>query len=59
MQGKNTENRIKASRKLAATPKYISPNQLTLAGFETPFAQQLTKNNRWVKLASLFLGMRW
>jgi transposase, IS5 family len=38
-------------RKHASTPNYISPNQLTLLGFETPFEQKLTKNNRWLKLA--------
>ena len=41
----------KVSKKCASTPKYISPNQLTLAGFETPFAQKLTSNNRWIKMA--------
>ena len=41
----------KVSKKCATTPKYISPNQLTLLGFETPFAQKLTTNNRWVKMA--------
>jgi len=39
------------AKKLAATPKYISPAQLTLAGFETPFDQQLRPGNRWVHLA--------
>ena len=42
---------FKVSKKCASTPKYISPNQLTLAGFETPFAQKLTFNNRWIKMA--------
>ncbi len=41
----------KAVRKRASTPTYVSPNQLTLCGFETPFAQKLNKNNRWVKMA--------
>ena len=41
----------KVSKKCASTPKYISPNQLTLAGFETPFAQKLTAENRWIKMA--------
>lgn len=53
MQGKNPENRKKTSRRLAASLHYISPNQLTLEGFETPFEQKLTKENRWVKLAEL------
>lgn len=47
MQGKS----LKASKKLASTPRYVSPNQLTLAGFETPFVQKLTTENRWVKMA--------
>jgi len=41
----------KSPKKLAAKPAYLSPNQLTLAGFETPFVNQLNKDNRWVKLA--------
>jgi IS5 family transposase len=40
-----------SSKKLAATPKYVSPTQLRLAGFETPFDQQLSPDNRWVRLA--------
>jgi transposase, IS5 family len=47
MQGKSN----KSPKKLAAKPLYISPNQLTLAGFETPFVNQLNKDNRWVKMA--------
>jgi IS5 family transposase len=43
----------KAVRKRASTPLYVSPNQLTLCGFETPFEQALTTSNRWVKLSSL------
>ena len=53
MQGKNQEKPIKSSRRLASTQKYISPNQLTLDGFETPFEHQLTIENRWVKLSKL------
>jgi transposase, IS5 family len=49
MQGKI----VKSTRKRAASSKYISPNQLVLAGFETPFTQLLTKDNRWVKLSSV------
>jgi hypothetical protein len=41
----------KTIKKGASTPKYVSPNQLTLCGFETPFAQALTTENRWVKLS--------
>ena len=43
----------KAVRKRASTPVYVSPNQLTLRGFETPFEQALTSANRWVKLSRL------
>jgi len=53
VQGKNQENPIKSNRRLASTQKYVSPNQLTLDGFETPFEHQLTTENRWVKLARL------
>ena len=31
--------------------RYTPQSQLSLEGFETPFVQQLDKNNRWVKLA--------
>lgn len=48
MQGKIT----KPTKKLAATPQYVSPSQLTFAGFETPFERELNKDNRWIKLAS-------
>lgn len=41
----------KASKKRASKHAYISQNQLTLEGFETPFAKQLRKDNRWVILA--------
>ena len=47
MQGKA----LKSSKKLASTPRYVSPNQLTLAGFKTPFVEKLTTENRWVKMA--------
>jgi hypothetical protein len=43
----------KALRKLAPTPKYVSPAQLTLEGFETPFERKLNPKNRWVVLARL------
>lgn len=48
MQGKIQ----KGSKKLAAPPKYSSPNQLVLEGFETPFERRLNKENRWVRLAA-------
>ena len=47
MQGKMD----KRPKKLAERPTYISPNQLILAGFETPFENQLCKDNRWVRMA--------
>lgn len=43
----------KTHRKHALTPQYVSPNQLTLAGFETPFERTLNPKNRWVILAHL------
>lgn len=43
----------KARRKVAPSPKYISPSQMTLAGFETPFERSLNPKNRWVVLAGL------
>src|ERR1051325_2681400 len=49
MQGKSP----RSGKKLAATPKYVSPAQLSLDGFKTPFDQQLNPDNRWVKLAHL------
>lgn len=41
------------SKKRAPVPEYVSPNQLTLAGFESPFERKLNPNNRWVVLAHL------
>ena len=46
-------NSSKLGKKGASTPRYISPNQLTICGFETPFEQKLTSDNRWVKLSKL------
>jgi hypothetical protein len=43
----------KTSKKRAPTPAYISPKQLTLDGFKTPFEQHLNPANRWVVLAKL------
>jgi transposase, IS5 family len=40
-------------KKRASAPLYISPNQLSLEGFQTPFEQKLSKDNRWVVLAQL------
>ncbi len=46
-------NRGKGSKKPARSAGYISPNQLSLCGFETPFEQALTTENRWVRLSKL------
>jgi len=43
----------KQRKKRALVPDYLSPNQLTLEGFETPFEQSLNPKNRWVVLAKL------
>ena len=43
----------KAKRKRAPTPSYISPNQLSLETFASPFAQMLKQDNRWVVLGDL------
>jgi transposase, IS5 family len=45
------ENMAKASKNRASKNAYISQNQMTLEGFETPFAQKLHPDNRWVKLS--------
>ena len=41
----------KAQKNRASKNAYVSPSQLTLAGFESPFSQSLNPNNRWVILA--------
>jgi hypothetical protein len=43
-------NMQKGSKKRAARPSFVSPGQLVLAGFETPFWQKLSPTNRWVVL---------
>jgi hypothetical protein len=43
----------RAPKKRAQAPDYVSPNQLVLAGFESPFDQKLNPTNRWVVLAHL------
>ncbi len=40
-------------KKRAPAPVYVSPNQLTLDCFASPFDQHLKKDNRWVVLAHL------
>jgi len=41
----------KAYKYRASKQKYISPNQLTIEGFESPFSQTLDPGNRWVLLS--------
>jgi transposase, IS5 family len=53
MQEENREKPLKPSRRSASRSKYVSPNQNVLPGFETPYENQLTVENRWVKLSSL------
>jgi hypothetical protein len=43
----------KAIKKRAPTPVYVSPAQLSLGCFKTPFEQHLNFKNRWVVLAHL------
>jgi hypothetical protein len=47
MQGKMA----KAQKSRASKARYVSPGQLTLAGFESPFTKNLDPNNRWVRLS--------
>ncbi len=42
-----------SKRKRAPTPIYVSPNQLTLDAFASPFASRLKSTNRWVVLGDL------
>jgi IS5 family transposase len=41
----------KAKKSRASKAPYVSPNQLELVGFESPFTQHLNPQNRWVRLA--------
>jgi hypothetical protein len=41
----------KAQKNRASKLPYISPNQMTIKGFESPFSQSLYMSNRWVVLA--------
>jgi len=43
----------KQRKKHASVPEYVSPNQLSLEGFETPFEQSLNPKNRWVVFANM------
>lgn len=40
-------------KKHAQVPRYVSPSQLKLEGFESPFDQLLSLTNRWVVLSRL------
>lgn len=41
----------KAQQSRASKVSYVSPNQLELVGFESPFTKHLDANNRWVRLS--------
>jgi hypothetical protein len=41
----------KAQKSRASKVSYVSPNQLELVGFESPFTKHLDPNNRWVSLS--------
>lgn len=41
----------KTSKRRAPSKPYVPQSQLLIAGFETPFSQNLDPDNRWVKLA--------
>lgn len=41
----------KAQKYRASKQAYVSTNQLSLTGFETPFSRSLRRDNRWVVLA--------
>lgn len=41
----------KALKNRASKQSYISPSQLILSGFETPFSNNLNSGNRWIVLA--------
>ena len=41
----------KAQKNRASKHGYISPDQMTIVGFESPFSQLLNPHNRWVILA--------
>ncbi len=43
----------KVFKKHAPTPLYISPSQLTIDCFQSPFEQHLNPDNRWVVLSRL------
>ena len=44
---------IRERKSRAFNPRYESPSQLELEGFESPFSRMLNPDNRWVVLAKL------
>lgn len=46
----------KAAKSRVSKQAYISPNQLTLVGFESPFSNHLNPANRWVTLSRKIPG---
>jgi transposase, IS5 family len=45
------EKMKKSIKRPASAPTFVSPSQLVLEGFETPFSQKLSSDNRWVVLS--------
>ena len=43
----------KVYKKRTPIPNYVSPSQLVLEGFETPFEKKLNPKNRWVVFSQL------
>jgi transposase, IS5 family len=43
----------RATKKRAPSPVYVSPKQLSLECFQSPFEQNLRPDNRWVVLSRL------
>jgi len=41
----------KSSKKPAPKVQYVSPSQMTIEGFETPFSKHLDSGNRWVTMS--------
>ena len=41
----------KALKNRASKHRYVSPTQLEMVGFDTPFVKELNPENRWVRLA--------
>lgn len=39
-------------KRRASSPKYVSPSQTVLVGFESPFSKKLDPDNRWIVLSN-------